>query len=108
MAINKVNNKKYIGQTVGTLEKRKNQHEKGYASYMSIAKAIQKYGKDSFDWHILQEYMDTGEVFSNATKAAESINGNKSSILNSIKNKTTAYGFHWNYYNYDNTVPSLI
>lgn len=55
MAINKVNNKKYIGQTVGTLEKRKNQHEKGYASYMSIAKAIQKYGKDSFDWYILQE-----------------------------------------------------
>lgn len=58
MVTNRETNKKYIGQTVGKLGRRKNEHlceaiRKRYNSYFH--RAIIKYGMCSFDWKILQE-----------------------------------------------------
>jgi len=52
-------NKKYIGQTINGLKKRKNAHKtnalnKKYPQY--FYRAIRKYGFDNFKWQILEEY----------------------------------------------------
>jgi len=57
-AINKANNKSYIGQTISSLDKRKAEHlssakTKQDAQYFH--KAIRKYGVDSFKWEIICE-----------------------------------------------------
>ncbi|MGG1652255.1 GIY-YIG nuclease family protein [Paenibacillus sp. NRS-1775] len=56
-ATNKVNNKKYIGQTVQTLEKRKSQHENDHnynsSKHYPFSNAIAKYGKENFEWEII-------------------------------------------------------
>lgn len=54
---NKINGKVYIGQTVKSLNHRKNQHIKSAERggiYM-IQKAIRKYGADNFEWSIICE-----------------------------------------------------
>lgn len=55
--LNKVNSKIYIGKTIFTLEKRKNDHIKTMESNPKsyFHKAIKKYGVDNFKWEILQE-----------------------------------------------------
>lgn len=51
-AINKINNKRYVGQTIQTLEERMKQHlNKNGCPYFHHA--IVKYGKDSFEWKII-------------------------------------------------------
>lgn len=59
-ATNKINNKKYIGQTIHSLHYRKRQHEN--CSRLKIKggcrlfwRAIRKYGEDNFYWEILDE-----------------------------------------------------
>lgn len=49
---NKVNGKKYVGQTTKPIEKRFQQHMNPSSKCTLLAKAVQKYGKDSF---IIQE-----------------------------------------------------
>lgn len=44
---NKVNGKRYVGQTTGRLAKRLSNHQRGDES--AISKAIQKYGIENFD-----------------------------------------------------------
>lgn len=52
--VNNVNQKMYVGQTIRTLEKRKNQHL--WQKVNSIFyRALNKYGKDNFSWFILRE-----------------------------------------------------
>ena len=46
---NKVNGKRYIGQTTIPLYKRWHRHQKAIGRCKSISSAIQKYGADSFD-----------------------------------------------------------
>lgn len=58
MAVHKATDKKYIGQTVGSLERRKSEHlceakHKRYHAYFHSA--IMKYGIESFYWQILYE-----------------------------------------------------
>lgn len=55
MATNTLNNKKYIGQTVQTLDKRKSRHlrDAKKRSNLPFRRAIKKYGADGFGWKIL-------------------------------------------------------
>lgn len=50
--VNKVNNKVYIGQTVGSLDRRKAVHFSSAVSDSNLPfyRSIRKYGKDNFDW----------------------------------------------------------
>jgi group I intron endonuclease len=49
---NKINGKRYVGQTVRTLSRRKLLHEKCEDSY-PFHRALKKYGKQNFTWKIL-------------------------------------------------------
>ncbi len=55
-AVNKINNKRYVGKTIKSLTERKIQHKsrsKKYNTY--FYKAIRKYGFENFHWNILCE-----------------------------------------------------
>lgn len=55
-ATNKINEKKYIGQTVGSLKRRKSDHiwaSLNKKSNIYFHRAIRKYGKNEFVWKIL-------------------------------------------------------
>lgn len=56
---NKLNGKSYIGQTIEELYKRKQRHENSKGNYYFIS-AIRKYGKNNFEWGIL-EHCDSKE-----------------------------------------------
>lgn len=66
---NKINNKKYIGQTIQSLNKRKRDHIHSIINNeTAFQKAINKYGIDNFIWEIIdyaetQEELDDKEVF---------------------------------------------
>lgn len=56
-ATNKINGKVYIGQTIQTLERRKNQHERSYKykntkNYV-FCRALKKYGNENFEWEVI-------------------------------------------------------
>lgn len=52
-ATNKINGKVYIGQTIHSFKTRKREHE--YCKYnIPFHKAIKKYGKENFDWEIVE------------------------------------------------------
>lgn len=61
-AMNIVNGKRYIGQTILTLEHRKRQHIETSKRNPSVSihfyKAIQKYGEENFQWKVI----DTAET----------------------------------------------
>lgn len=63
-AINKINNKRYIEQTVNSLEHRKRQHIETSKRNINISahfyRALNKYGEDNFEWKII-EYCNTHE-----------------------------------------------
>lgn len=62
MATNKINNKKYIGQTKHTLEHRKNTHRRDSTRIDTyFYRAIRKYGFDNFEWSILEQNINTQE-----------------------------------------------
>lgn len=56
---NKLNEKKYIGQTIKSLEKRFSQHKhnytKSYFSQLALYQAFQKYGIDNFSFEQIEE-----------------------------------------------------
>lgn len=57
-ATNKINGKLYIGQTVRSLESRKQRHISealNKSNNMYIGRAIRKYGSENFDWCVLHE-----------------------------------------------------
>jgi len=65
---NKINKKRYIGQTVCGMRRRKSQHEKDSqnGSNLVFHKALRKYGFDNFEWKILfyveKERLNTLEI----------------------------------------------
>ncbi|MCK9154728.1 MAG: NUMOD3 domain-containing DNA-binding protein [Paludibacteraceae bacterium] len=63
VATNKINGKKYVGQTKVGIEKRKASHLAGslYGDPYAFANAIRKYGINSFFWEILVEDIGTQE-----------------------------------------------
>ena len=61
------NNKQYIGQTIQTLKTRKRKHVSNsridkQLNYSAIARAIRKYGADSFHFDILEEDIDEKDL----------------------------------------------
>lgn len=53
-AINKINNKTYIGQTIRTLEERKKEHSHPKKGKIYLfQRAIMKYGFENFEWNII-------------------------------------------------------
>ena len=64
MAINITNNKKYIGKTKFSLNKRKIQHKNNANCNRPghFYNAIRKYGFEVFDWFILEEDVETNEL----------------------------------------------
>jgi group I intron endonuclease len=57
MARNTINNKMYIGKTVGTLKQRQSKHYRDVFQHNSqthFHRALRKYGKDAFNWSIIQ------------------------------------------------------
>ena len=64
-AINKINNKSYIGQTTQSLNKRISNHVTDAflgRDNMYFHKAIKKYGKDNFEWEIVGKYSSLDEL----------------------------------------------
>ena len=67
-AQNKSNGKKYIGQTVKTLEQRKRKHLDQtfkYNSQNKFHRALRKHGKENFEWFVVEETenLDEREIF---------------------------------------------
>ena len=57
VATNTINDKQYVGQTIGTLQTRKNRHlndARKINTTMAFHNAIRKYGKDVFIWKVLE------------------------------------------------------
>jgi len=76
-ATNKINGKSYIGQTVKSLEKRKNKHindAKNNRYNMYFHKAIRKYGKEDFIWEIVAECNSLEELNMTEIKMIEKYN----------------------------------
>ena len=63
---NKINGKVYIGQTIHSLEHRKNGHERGARcerrTTVKFHNALLKYGYDSFYWEVLRECTTQDEL----------------------------------------------
>jgi group I intron endonuclease len=51
---NKVNDKKYVGMTKRTLEKRWKEHKKGYSNYL-LSSAIKKFGIENFEISVIDK-----------------------------------------------------
>jgi len=76
MATNKVNGKKYVGQTWQTLGTRRSQHHcKPAKSSYAFGQAILKYGKASFDWVVLHDGIESQEEM-DSLEAEEIIRNN--------------------------------
>lgn len=65
-AVNKKNGKRYIGQTIHTIEDRKRQHNNSIRYDNSgchyFKRALTKYGIDSFDWKVIDKANTTEEL----------------------------------------------
>ena len=65
MALNTINNKKYIGQTIMTLSRRKSGHllsAKHHYDNLYFHKAINKYGEEAFEWTILETIKSENKI----------------------------------------------
>ena len=56
---NKINNKKYIGQTINSLSIRAKNNGQGYSTQFKFGKAIKKYGWENFTPEILETIIET-------------------------------------------------
>ena len=65
MATNKVNGKRYIGQTIGKFERRKKKHisdAKSERDSFYFHSAIRKYGPENLEWQVLSTVRDVIEL----------------------------------------------
>jgi group I intron endonuclease len=62
--INKINKKCYIGQTIKLLQKRKNDHhcQANLKSNNYFARTLRKYGKDNFEWEVIEKCNSKNEL----------------------------------------------
>lgn len=88
---NKINHKKYIGQTCRNPQERwKNGH--GYNRQGVIGQAIQKYGWDNFDRIILEQVQtqeETNERFETAVEAGKRYNVDSSALCKHLNHPET-------------------
>lgn len=63
-ATNKINGKKYVGQTIGKLSQRKRAHKSAAIKGVNhpFYAAIRKYGFKSFEWEVLKELEDDDDL----------------------------------------------
>ena len=64
LVTNKINNKKYIGQTIRPLQERKQQHissANNKSTYL-LHRAIRKHGEENFTWEIVKECVSINEL----------------------------------------------
>lgn len=61
-AHNLVNNKNYIGQTIKSLDTRKNAHYSKYSNCVYFHKALEKYAKTDWEWLIIDEAENQQEL----------------------------------------------
>jgi group I intron endonuclease len=63
-ALNIVNNKRYIRQTIRSLQRRKNEHihQAKHGSEFTFHKAIRKYNEDKFEWSIIDVASNAKEL----------------------------------------------
>ena len=59
LATNKVNGRKYVGQTTQKFEMRRDQHLKNNKKDSVIDLSIKKYGSENFEWKILNRNIKT-------------------------------------------------
>ena len=99
MIRNEVNGKRYIGQTVNSLEERFKQHKHGTRqpkkNMTKLQKAMDKYGKPMFTITLIEDNIDTIELLAerekffiekfNTKEEYNSTNGGE----NKLRNKTT-------------------
>jgi hypothetical protein len=67
-AYNKINNKRYIGQTIHSLKKRIRFHYSKYSSCVYFHRALEKYKENDWIWKIIdhadsQKELDEKEIF---------------------------------------------
>lgn len=66
LATNKQNGKRYIGQTIQGMEKRKREHKncqhKASHRYLSLYRAFIEFGFDNFDWEIICQANDKADL----------------------------------------------
>ena len=117
LATNKVNDKKYIGQTYTALDYRKRRHFKSaflYESNLTFHQALRKHGKENFTWTTIEDcdvsildekeihwvkYYDSFDNGYNMTEGGGSSRGyhhtkeTKEKIRNSMKGKSNLD--HW-------------
>lgn len=74
-ASNLVNGKKYTGQTINSLNRRKNGHlarARNDADKLLFHKAIRKYGESNFEWNVVEEFFrDSKEELRDILNLAE-------------------------------------
>jgi group I intron endonuclease len=62
---NRMNRRQYVGQTSRSLQERKREHEKDVVRLsrkMPISRAVNKYGREVFDWEVLCECQNQEEL----------------------------------------------
>lgn len=65
LVTNKINGKQYVGQTVGSLRRRKKRHlscAKAHKDNSYFHNTLRKWTKDNFDWKIIHECNDIDEL----------------------------------------------
>lgn len=77
-AFNKINSKRYIGQTIHSLEKRRRHHYSKYSNCVYFSKALQKYEKDDWVWTIIDTANDQIELDEKEKYWIKYYNSNKS------------------------------
>lgn len=61
-ALNKTNQKSYIGQTIHSLEKRKRHHYSDYSACVYFHRALLKYPEECWEWTIIDEAENQQEL----------------------------------------------
>jgi len=61
LVTNKVNGKRYIGKTMRLFDKRREEHELGYGCAKLLWRAICKYGKENFEWDVIDDNVESEE-----------------------------------------------
>ena len=70
IATNLFNGKSYVGQTIASLNRRRNQHLRNAVSdtVNHFHLALMQYGKEAFEWTVLDEFEGTKEEVIHALK----------------------------------------
>lgn len=92
MVTNKINNKIYIGQTINTLTRRKNNHigaAQRNQDNLYFHRAIRKYGEESFKWKVVEEI-----ISENLEELKEKLNNKEIYYISLYNSNNTNIGYN--------------